>query len=422
MSRIFLVVYVLAFLIGTTSGNAAKRVALVIGNSQYINAPALANPINDATDIAAKLKFLRFEVVEGIDLNFRDMRKTIREFIGSLEGAEIALFYYAGHGLQVGGKNYMAPIDARLANENDLEFEAVPMSIVLSAMEQNTGINLVLLDACRNNPLAGNLARSMGTRSAAVGQGLALIGSGVGTMISFATQPGNVALDGTGRNSPFTKALLKHLGNPGEGLTHSMIRVRRDVLQATQGKQVPWDNSSLTGDVVLQPATGDENQANKWLEEEKKRAETTYWQSIVNSDDKAFFEAYLARYPNGEFTDIAVLNLKNIVENNDKKLTNKPSLSNAIAKSGKEVEFDRSQLARLDPNSKGIPDEDSQHQLTPVEYESQLGLQPEDYQRIQVALSTLGYDVGATDGAFGPILAKDYVGIKLEIGLRRAVT
>jgi len=232
---------------------AEKGVALVIGNAAYKNVPPLANPKNDAADMAVKLRGFGLEVIHGEDLDLASMRTKVREFIASLEGADLAVFFYAGHGLQVEGVNYLAPVDARLKRQDDLEFEAMPMGLVFSAMERNAKVNLIFLDACRDNPLATNLASSMGTRSAAVGRGLAEIGPGVGSLIAFATQPGNFALDGTARNSPYTTALLKHLGTPGQGVTDDLILVRRDVLEATNGMQVPWDNSSLTGRVVLVP-------------------------------------------------------------------------------------------------------------------------------------------------------------------------
>lgn len=247
----------LILLLGTTlpvEALAEKGVALVIGNSAYRQVPALVNPKNDAADIAAKLRAMGLLVVHGEDLDLTAMRAKVREFITSLEKADLAIFFYAGHGLQVDGVNYLAPVDARLASQDDLEFEAMPMDLILPAMERNAKVNLVFLDACRDNPLAKNLAKSMGTRSTAVGRGLAEIGSGVGSLIAFATQPGNLAFDGEGRNSPFTTALLKHLGTPGQGVTDDLILVRRDVLEATAGKQVPWDNSALTGRVVLVPA------------------------------------------------------------------------------------------------------------------------------------------------------------------------
>ena len=177
---------------------AEKRVALVIGNSAYQHAVQLANPKNDSSDMAAKLQSLGFEVVSDKDLDLAGMRRTVRDFLGKLDGADMALFYYAGHGLQVNGNNYMVPVDAQLSGYNDLDFEALPMDLILSAMERSTRVNLIFLDACRDNPFAEKLSRSMGTRSGSVGRGLARLGSGVGSLIAFATQPGNVAMDGQG--------------------------------------------------------------------------------------------------------------------------------------------------------------------------------------------------------------------------------
>ena len=228
-----------------------RRVALVIGNGTYENAPVLPNPRNDAADMAAVLRQLDFDVIDGRDLDRREMEKKIREFSRKIENADLALFYYAGHGLQVTGKNYLVPIDAKLEREGDLSFEAIDVDVVLQQLENGPRANLVFLDACRNNPLARNLARSLGIRSAAVGMGLASIQGGIGTMIVYATQPNNVALDGDGRNSPFTAALLAHLPNPGVDISIVLRRVRADVIRATNQKQVPWDHSSLVGELVL---------------------------------------------------------------------------------------------------------------------------------------------------------------------------
>jgi uncharacterized caspase-like protein len=294
----------LLLVFAASAAHAERRVALVIGNSGYEHVTKLTNPDNDAKGMAEKLASLDFEVVTGTDLSLRDMRKTVREFIAKLEGADLALFFYAGHGLQVNGENYLVPIDAELSSYVDLEFEAMPANLILNAMEHSTKVNLVFLDACRNNPLAENLARSMGTRSGSVGRGLAKIGSGVGSLISFATQPGNVALDGDGKNSPFTTALLKHLGTPGQDITRDLVMVRRDVLEATKGQQVPWDNSSLTGEVILKqlemvkPAEPEKPAINPQIE-------LAYWDSIKSAESIAYFETYLNRYPDGQFADIA---------------------------------------------------------------------------------------------------------------------
>jgi tetratricopeptide (TPR) repeat protein len=231
--------------------DSRRRVALVIGNGKYQFAAPLVNPPNDAADIAQALRKLSFDVVEGRDLDRPGMDNAIRQFGRKLDGADIALFFYAGHGLQVNGKNYLVPVDAKLERSGDLALDAVDIGNVLAQMEAEKRVNLVFLDACRDNPLARSLARSLGTRSSAVGQGLASIQSAIGTMIAYATQPDNVALDGEGRNRPFTAALLKHIVTPGLEIGTLMKRVRADVIAATREKQVPWDHSSLIGDVIL---------------------------------------------------------------------------------------------------------------------------------------------------------------------------
>ena len=227
------------------------RVALVIGNGHYTQVPALPNPPNDAADIAQALRKLGFDVVEGIDVDKSTMEAKIREFGRKLDKADLALFYYAGHGLQVAGKNFLVPVDAKLDRPADLTFETIDLAVVLEQMEGDQRVNLIFLDACRDNPFAKAVARSLGTRSAAVGQGLAQVQSAVGTMIIYSTQPDNVAQDGAGRNSPFTSALLKHIATPGLEIDSMMKRVRGDVIAATQRQQVPWDHSSLVGDVFL---------------------------------------------------------------------------------------------------------------------------------------------------------------------------
>ena len=225
---------------------AAKRVALVIGNSAYRNTHALANPRNDATDMAAVLTELGFTVITGLDLDKPAMDRTIRDFADKLTGADVGVFFYAGHGLQVAGNNYLVPVDATLSTAAALDFEMVRLDLVHRTMERETTTNILFLDACRDNPLARNLARSFGTRSAEIGRGLAKIESGAGTLISFSTQPGNVASDGAGRNSPFTAALTRHIKASDADLSGLLIDVRNDVMTATERKQVPWDNSALT--------------------------------------------------------------------------------------------------------------------------------------------------------------------------------
>jgi len=236
---------------------AEKRLALVVGNAAYAHATALANPVNDANRLGTALKEAGFEVMLGLDLTKADFDRTLRDFARKLSSTDVALLFYAGHGLQVGGRNYLVPIDARLETERDLEFEAVRLDFLLAQMEldRDGKTSLVFLDACRDNPLARNLARTMGTRSASLGKGLAQVQSGVGTFIAYSTQPGNVAVDGATSNSPFSDALARHAAAPGKSLNAVMIEVRKDVIKATDGKQVPWDHSALTGEFYFMQAS-----------------------------------------------------------------------------------------------------------------------------------------------------------------------
>ena len=288
---------------------AEKRIALVIGNAAYQNTARLNNPTNDASDVGAALQRLGFDVVEGRDLDKRAMERLIRQFGIKLAGADVALFFYAGHGLQVGGLNYLVPTDARLAGEGDVDFESLPLNLVLKQMEREAKTSVVLLDACRDNPLARNLARTMGTRSSYIGQGLAEVRTGVGTLIAFSTQPGYVALDGAGRNSPYAEALLKHVEMPGRDVSGVLVEVRNDVLKATAGKQVPWEHTSLTGQVYLKaapaPASATESAKVPAAKSKDTGLEIALWNSVRDSKSIAMLEAYLEQYPDGTFAGLA---------------------------------------------------------------------------------------------------------------------
>ena len=221
-----------AAIAGTST--AAERVALVIGNGAYQHTVPLRNPRNDAGAVARQLRNLGFEVIEGLDLDEAAFEARLREFSRAAANAETTLFFYAGHGLQVDGQNYLVPVDAELAEEVDLRWDAVPLGNVIAEMRSE--VNLVFLDACRDNPLARNLAGSMGSsRSAAVGRGLGRVESVSGTLIAYATQPGNVADDGDGENSPFTAALVANLAAPGLSVNDLMTSVTDAVATRTNG-------------------------------------------------------------------------------------------------------------------------------------------------------------------------------------------
>lgn len=293
--------------LATGAANAEKRVALVIGNGAYRETAPLQNTRNDAGDIGIVLKRLGFEVIEGIDLDKRGMERSIRRFETMLTDAQVALFFYAGHGVQVAGQNYLVPTDAKLASEGDIDFESLPLSLILKRMERRNRTSIVLLDACRDNPLARNLARNMGTRGASIGNGLAEVKTGVGTLLSFSTQPGNVALDGSGRNSPYTSALLKEIEVPGRDILSVLATVRGAVLAATDGKQVPWEHTSLLGPVVLKPVQPDPAHAYTPASNASPApsAASEGWALIKDSNDLEAFEAFRRRFGDTFYGDLA---------------------------------------------------------------------------------------------------------------------
>ena len=292
------ILILVSFLLWPSATRAQRRVALVIGNSAYVNAPRLENPKNDASDLASTLRQLGFEVVESQDLSKSAMDRSIRDFADRLSGAEMSLFFYAGHGLQVDGQNYIVPVDARLTSSAALDFEMVRLDLVQRTMERESHSNIIILDACRDNPLARNLARALGTRSTAIGRGLAPMESGEGTLISFSTQPGNVALDGAGRNSPFAAALLKRITAPGEDLPTILINVRNDVMAATSRRQVPWEHSALTAKVYFTPPQPVGPTAAQQIE-------LKFWESVKDSTSPTILATYLEKYPKGEFALVA---------------------------------------------------------------------------------------------------------------------
>ncbi|HTB05133.1 MAG TPA: caspase family protein [Bradyrhizobium sp.] len=247
----FLVVFLALFCLGAafSPASAGVKLALVLGNAKYEAVPVLENPANDAADLAQALRATGFEVIEQRDATRDVMAKAVRDFSERLHGADVALFFYAGHGLQMNGENYLLPVDARIESAADVRFNTINLSDIQQEMEGSGRANIIILDACRNNPFAEKLARGgRGVTTRGLGR---VDATGEGSLIVYSTQPNNVALDGSGRNSPFTAALLKHVGTQGLEVRQMISRVRGDVLQATDRRQTPWDSSSLVGDVYL---------------------------------------------------------------------------------------------------------------------------------------------------------------------------
>jgi tetratricopeptide (TPR) repeat protein len=242
----------------TTAMNGGHRIALVIGNGAYAHVTALPNPPNDARAIARSLRGLGFDVAEGIDLTRDAMQKITRDFLRDAAHAQTALVYYAGHGVQIDGRNYLVPVDVQLQPGSNPVAAMTDMDTILAGLDDQVRTNILIFDACRNNPMAQQVASTEPSRAIGAGSGLAVptsLGSGAtrgaGTLIAFATAPGQVALDGEGSNSPFSAALSRHIGTPGLEVQQMLTRVRAEVVAATKSKQVPWSNSSLLGEVFL---------------------------------------------------------------------------------------------------------------------------------------------------------------------------
>jgi Caspase domain len=277
---------------------AQDRLALVIGNSKYINANAVPNAVNDARLMARALRDIGFVVADGFDLPRASMERQIREFLHKSEAARVALFFYAGHGLQVDGRNYLLPVSANLEAASDLGFETIALDNILESLDGASRTNIIILDACRNNPFAQSLASRLGAaRSVTVLSGLAGYSNlGTGTLIAFSTAPGAVALDGNGSNSPFTKALARHLRTPGLEVRQMLTRVRADVAAETRGRQIPWDNSSLLGEVYLAgPGKPDPQRLEASVP--TPAADVVLWEAIKNSSVAAVFEEFVNKFP-----------------------------------------------------------------------------------------------------------------------------
>jgi TPR repeat protein len=250
-----LAVAVLAFwVLGTTASFAAQRVALVIGNAAYEHLPPLRTPPGDARRIAETLRAADFEVFVETDLDKRRLETVVRRFLGAMEPDGVSLLYYSGHAVQVGGHNHIIPVGARVESPYDLDIETMNVSHIIQYMRENSRVRLIFLDACRDNPFKGTriFADKPLTRSGnGPDGGLASIQGGAGTLIAFSTEPGAIALDGKGGLSPFTRAFAKHAMTPAIDIRRVLSRVRRDVMEATAGQQIPWENSSLIDDFFL---------------------------------------------------------------------------------------------------------------------------------------------------------------------------
>jgi uncharacterized caspase-like protein len=249
------------FVASPTIALAEKRVALILGNSAYEHSTPLRNPVNDANALSKAFSRMGFKVIQGVDQNKLEMDNQIQLFSENLKGTELAVFFYAGHGIQLNFKNYLVPVDFNPQVDTNLISQLISLNNILHELEKKKCISIIFLDACRDNPLANKLSANLSSGRSllidekrgvkVVGQGLAEVEGKAGTLIAYATQPGNVASDGDGKNSPFTEGLLKYIEQPGLEIRDMLSYVRVRVIKKTAEKQIPWDHSSLVKKVYF---------------------------------------------------------------------------------------------------------------------------------------------------------------------------
>jgi uncharacterized caspase-like protein len=308
-----------AFLASANAAFADKRVAFVVGNGAYKNVAALPNPAVDAKSMAKVLRNVGFDVVEGANLSRDKMTEKLLEFGKKAEGADVALFFYAGHGIAINGTNYLLPVDADLKSEMDVKLgAAINIDTTLEQTMADAKVKLVFLDACRDNPFAARIRSAKATRSVNVQTGLAEMKSGEGTLIAFATGPGQTALDGeVGTNSPFTRALIGNIATPGVEIQQAMTKVRAQVNEETNKGQLPWGHTNLIGSVYLNPVAGSATAAEApntpaVTSGPVSEVELEFWRSIKDSNKPEELNAYLTNYPSGTFKSLALARIASL--------------------------------------------------------------------------------------------------------------
>ena len=302
-----------SFLLVSGPAFAEKRVALVLGNSAYRNVAPLANPVNDSTRIAATLKDAGFDVVDSRrDLPAAETRRALRDFADKARDADIAVVYYAGHGIEVDGGNYLIPVDARLERDTDIYDEGLSLDRILIAIEPAKKLRLVILDACRDNPFSRNMKRTVASR--AIGQGLAKVEpTSPNVLIAYSAKAGSTAADGDGQNSPFTAALSHHLTKPGLDVRRAFGFVRDEVLKSTGNKQEPFVYGSLGGEDVPLVAAKPAPLAAPAAPAPSPQAEARRdYELALQVGNKSAIKAFLAQYPDGFYANLAKLQLEKI--------------------------------------------------------------------------------------------------------------
>ncbi|MET4384648.1 putative caspase-like protein [Bradyrhizobium sp. F1.4.3] len=384
MRTLTILVSLMCMALSVSAAKADRRVAFVVGNGAYKNVAQLPNPPIDAKAMASTLRNVGFEVIEGSNLTRDQMTEKLLDFGRKAQGSDVAVFYYAGHGIAVGGSNYLLPVDADIKSEMDVKLgAAINIDLTLDQTMGDAKVKLVFLDACRDNPFAAKIKSNSATRSINVQSGLAEMKSGEGTLIAFATGPGQTALDGQeGNNSPFTRALIDNITKPGVEIQQAMTSVRAQVNEETHKGQLPWGHTNLIGAVYLNPAQQTQQVANAAptasssapaaaAASSSDGVELEYWRSVKETNKPEELNAYLSAYPNGQFKALALARLAAI--------QNGPSTTT------------RNLNAGVDPAT--FTDDASQ--LT----EDQIGLDKGQRRDVQRRLNGLGFDTKVT-GAF----------------------
>src|SRR5712672_480964 len=378
MRHLTLIVCLICMIFTAHAAKADRRVAFVVGNGAYKNVAQLPNPPVDAKAMAAVLRNVGFEVVEGTNLTRDTMTERLLEFGKKAQGADVAVFFYAGHGIAISGTNYLLPVDADIKSEMDVKLgAAINIDLTLDQTMGDAKVKLVFLDACRDNPFAAKI-KSNATRSVSVQQGLAEMKSGEGTLIAFATGPGQTALDGQeGTNSPFTRALIANITQPGLEIQQAMTEVRAQVNEETNKGQLPWGHTNLIGTVYLNPAaapaataaapavTGSTAVASTSSGSD---VELEFWRSVKESNKPEELNAYLTNYPNGKFKSLALARIAS--------LESGPSTATRNLTSG------------IDPAT--FTEESTQTT------EDQIGLDKGQRRDVQRRLTSLGFDTKVT--------------------------
>ena len=391
-----------------TGAWASARVAMVIGNGAYKSAPVLENPTIDAHAVAAALKRLGFEVIEGYDLNSSEMRGKLGEFSTAIREAKVALVYYAGHGVSIDEENYLLPTDLVVRSASELEINGLSVTAIMRQMKREERANVVILDACRDNPFAKDISGFDKKRGVEGGRGLSPIEGGLakGSLIAFATDPKQSALDGLqGDNSPFTKALLKNIETPGITIDAMMGRVRDDVWSVTAHKQMPWVNTSLVGGdlflnpVVIAPPVVAGAPAALPLTApgpDRLTQENKFWESAEKSGLAEDYQVYVDAYPTGIYAQMAKNRISRLTGQVAAIVPQTASLLQKGASSGEPVT-----TAEPVPMAKPtVTAAELKADIATPASERLLNLNDSSRREIKLRLKVMGFDTGADNAKF----------------------